>query len=169
MRNFFVLLTFAVLIVSQPVLASEITVEKKALIDKILEQTGQSTIVVGKQFSNAFIQPMAKVLENSNPNIDPKAFEILEEEVKQVVHEEMVINKTFSEILYPIYAKHFTEEDLKKMVEINDTPFGKKMIRVMPMITQEGMQAGQKFGQNLVPKIQQRLLDRFEAEGIKVK
>lgn len=166
MKKLAVFLAVTILFFSQSILAVEIDAGKRELIDKILEQTGQTAITVGEQFSGAFIQQMTIVLKAGNPDIDPRAFYIMEEEIKKLVHEELVINKAFFEMMYPIYDKHFTIEDLKKMIELNNTPFGKKMIKVMPLITQEGMQAGQAFGQSLGPKIQQRIITRFEEEGI---
>ena len=167
MKLKWLILTIILLFVGETGLAGEVTAEKKALIDKVLEQTGQSATDVGMQFSDAFIQHMTMALKASHPDIDHKAFEILEEEVKKVIHEEMVVKKKLLEITYPIYDKYFTAEDLEKMIELNNTPFGKKVIRVMPLISKEGMQAGQAFGQTLGPKIEQRLLERFEKEGIK--
>jgi hypothetical protein len=168
MKKIMILLAFSLMLFSHLSIASEMNSEKKVLIDKLLEQTGQSAIAVGKQFSNVFIQQMTMMLKETSPDIDPLAFEILEEEVKALIHEELVVNKEVSKIMYPIYSKHFTIEELKKMIEINDTPLGRKIIRVMPEIAQEGMQAGQAYGQTLGPKIQQRLLARFEEEGIKL-
>lgn len=161
------ILLFVVIFFSQTVVAETTKPKKKVLIDKILEQTGQSAIQVGKQFSDLFIQQMTMVLKSSNKNIDPRAFSIIEEEVKNIINEEIVENKKIAEMMYPIYTKHFTVDELKQMIELNNTPFGRKMIKVMPLITQEAMQAGQIFGQTLAPKIQRRLLDRFEKEGIK--
>jgi len=102
------------------------------------------------------------ILTILNPIFDPKAFDILEDEITVVIDEEMTLKGTFRDMIYPIYNKHFSEDDLKKMVALNNTEFGKKMIRVMPLITQEGMQAGQSLG----PKIQERILARFKNEGI---
>jgi len=147
--------------------ADNISTAKKHLIDQLLEQTGQSAITVGKQFSNAFIQQITNVLKKTNPNIDPKALDIVEDEVISVINEEMVIKDTLKNMMYPIYNRHFTQDELKKMIELNNTEFGKKIIRVMPLISQEGMQAGQKFGQTLGPKIQKRISSRFQKEGIK--
>ncbi|MEJ2641241.1 MAG: DUF2059 domain-containing protein [Desulfosarcinaceae bacterium] len=156
----------SIILAANALAASEISKEKKALIDTLLAQTGQSAIAIGKQFSNLFIQQMTAILEKSKPDIDPKAFDILEEEINAVIHEEIVVNGALSEMMYPIYDKHFTNAELKKMIELNKTEFGKKMIRVMPLITQESMQAGQQFGQGLGPKIKKRLTDRFREEGI---
>jgi hypothetical protein len=146
--------------------AGEISKDKKALIDTLLEQTGQSAIAVGKQFSNLYIQQMTMVLKKSKPDIDPKAFDIIKEEINAIIREEVVEKGALNKMLYPIYDKHFTNAELKKMIELNNTEFGRKMIRVMPLITQESMQAGQEFGKSLGPKIQQRLADRFREAGI---
>jgi hypothetical protein len=146
--------------------AEGIDPEKKKLIDALLEQTGQSAFAMGKQFSNFFTQEMTKVLKQSRPDIDPRAFDILEEEITAVVNEEMSLEGGFMALIYPIYDTYFTHADLEKMIELNNTEFGKKIIRVMPIITQEGMQAGQQFGETLGPKIQQRLIARFEKERI---
>lgn len=39
------------------------------------------------------------------------------------------------------------------MIEFNDTPLGKKILKVMPLITQESMQAGRAYGQSLSVKL----------------
>lgn len=166
MKKLIILMTVMLLALFQSVCFADISPEKKELIDKLLDQTGQSAITTGKNFSNAFIQQMTMVLKQSNPEIDPKAFEIVKEEINALMDEELVQKKTLSKMMYPIYDKHFTATDLKEMIILNDTPLGKKMIKVMPLLTQEGIQAGQTLGQSLAPKIQQRIMDRFQKEGI---
>ncbi|WP_318460227.1 DUF2059 domain-containing protein [Photobacterium leiognathi] len=146
---------------------SDIPASKKLLIDKLLAQTGQSAVAVGKQYSDLFTQQMTTFLKQSKPDINPKAFDIVEEEISTIMDEEFVINDSFKTMMYPIYNKHFTEDELRKMIEINNTEFGKKLIRVMPLINQEGMLVGQEFGKKLGPKIQQRITKRFKEEGIK--
>lgn len=141
--------------------------EKIKLIDEILLQTGQSSLAVGKQFSTVFITKITAVLKQSNPNVDPRAYDIIEKEVIATIDEEMVVNGTLSKMIYPIYIKHFTVKELEQMVALYKTDLGKKMISVMPYIAQESMQTGQKFGQTLWPKIQVRINKRFQEEGIK--
>ena len=165
MKKLIILLSL--MFIYQTVAAETISSDKNILVDRLLEQTGQSAIQVGKQFSNLFIQQMTMVLKNSNKDIDPRALSIMEEEVKSIINEEIVVNKKLAKMMYPIYAKHFTVDDLKQLIEFNDTPLGRKIIKVMPLITQEGLQAGQTLGQSLAPKIQSRLETRFEEEGIK--
>ncbi len=110
---------------------------------------------------------MTAILKQSKPDINPVTFDIVEEEISNIMDEEFVINDNIKTMMYPIYNKHFTEDELRKMIEINNTEFGKKLIRVMPLINQEGMLVGQEFGKKLGPKIQQRITKRFKEEGIK--
>ena len=162
----FMIVIISLILFSNSLAASEIDKDKKALIATLLEQTGQSAIAMGKQFSKAFIQQMKMVLKKAKPDIDPKAFDILEEEINAIINEEVVVNGVLSGMMYPIYDKYFTNAELKQMIEINKTELGRKMLRVMPLITQESMQAGQQFGQSLGPKIKQRLAARFREAGI---
>lgn len=141
---------------------------KKVLIDKLLAQMGQSATDTGKLFSDLFIEQMVSSLKKSKPNIDPKAFDIVEQEVKATINETFTDSKLLSEIMYPIYASRFSETELQELIAFYETPLGKKLVRDMPAIAQEGMRAGQKLGESLVPKIRQRIVTRFKNEGIKI-
>ena len=143
----------------------ELTLEKKTAIKELLAITGATQI--GELFSNAFTQQMTQVLKKSKPDIDPKAFDIIDEEVKALIHEELVVNESLHPFMYPIYHKYLTLEETNGLIRFYKTPLGRKAISVMPKMTQEGMKAGQAWGQSIGQKFQQRILDRFKKEGIK--
>lgn len=154
-------------ILSLNVLAAEnISAAKTKLIDTLLEQTGQTAIIMGNQFSAVFAQQMTHMLQQTQPNINPKAFAIIEEESLALINEELVINGKYNKMMYPIYNKNFTAGELQQMINLNNTELGKKMLKVLPTISEEAMQAGQQFGIGLAPKIQQRIMSRFQEEGI---
>ncbi len=161
----FFALTF--LFLSQTVIADPLNREKTALIDKLLEQTGQSAEAVGMQISKLSIQQMTESLKIMKPDIGQKILDIMEEVVEGVIHEEIVVKKTYVKMLYPIYSKYLTQDELKQMIEFNNTPLGKKIIKTLPLITQEALRVSQAYGQTLGPKLQQSLAARFEKEGIK--
>lgn len=154
------------IVFSAQVHANDIDPVKKKLIDELLEQTGQSAAAVGMQFSQMFNQQVAAMLRQSNPDIPPRALLIAEEEVNAVITEEFEIQGSFLQAIYPIYSRHFTADELRLLIEFNNTDLGKKLLRAMPQITQEGMQAGQAIGQRIGPEIQRRILLRYEDEGI---
>jgi len=153
---------------SQGVLSESISNEKKYLIDKMLTQMGQSSIETAKLFSNLFIDQMTKALKKAKPDIDSRAFDIVDEEIKKSIDEEFLNSKVLSEMMYSIYGNRFSESELKKLVGFYDTPLGEKLIRALPVITQEGMQAGQDLAQSILPKIRQRIIARLRSDGIEI-
>ena len=52
------------------------------------------------------------------------------------------------------------------MIAFYETPVGKKVVEVMPNLTQEGMQAGQRLQAELMPGVEERFTARLKAEGI---
>jgi hypothetical protein len=48
--------------------------------------------------------------------------------------------------LVPIYAAHFTRAELDQLVRFYESPIGRRLAEVQPLITQESMQAGQRWG-----------------------
>ncbi len=65
------------------------------------------------------------------------------------------------ELIVPIYAKHFTHDEIKQLLAFYQTPLGQKMIANQPAIMQESMEAGQEWGGQLGRQVAKEL----EAEG----
>ena len=61
----------------------------------------------------------------------------------------------------PVCANNFHIKAIQ-----DDTPLGKKIIEVTPMIAQENMRILQGSVQSVGPMIQQRIMSRFQKEGI---
>lgn len=142
----------------------ELTDEKKAAIKELLQTTG--ALQIGEMLGNAYSQQMFKILQESEPDIDPKAFDIIKEESAQLIHEEMEVKDSFMPYMYPIYHKYLTLEETKGLVQFYKTPLGQKAISVLPQMTREGLAAGQEWGQGIRVKFQERVLERLKKEGI---
>lgn len=56
---------------------------------------------------------------------------------------------SFANLLIPIYDKHFSHDDIKKLIQFYQSPIGKKLLDVTPMITQESYKIGEEWGQQL--------------------
>jgi len=145
--------------------AEELTNAKKAAIKELMDITGSAQI--GEMFAAAFLQQMTMALKSINPEIPPRAFTILEEEINAVIREEMLEKGSLYELIYPVYHKYLTLEDTRALLAFYNTPVGRKTIRVMPQLTQEAMLVGQLWGQSLDELMQQRIAQRLEKEGIK--
>lgn len=65
-----------------------------------------------------------------------------------------------TEMLFPVYKKYMTENDLNQIIEFYQTPVGKKFAEKTPMITQESMQVGQQWGMQVGKKFQEKLKEK---------
>lgn len=61
------------------------------------------------------------------------------------------------EMLVPVYQKYMTIDDLREMTKFYQTPVGQKYAKNTPLIMQESMQIGQKWGQKLGKDIEEKL------------
>ena len=64
----------------------------------------------------------------------------------------------------PIYAEHFSHDEIKTMVAFYETPVGQKAIQTMPLAVRESMTATQQWGQATGTAI----IEELEAAGYTV-
>lgn len=64
------------------------------------------------------------------------------------------------DMIVPIYKKYLSQEELDAINAFYDTPAGKKLIKVQPLIMQESMAAGQVWGQ----KVAMDVLKKYQAQ-----
>jgi hypothetical protein len=60
---------------------------------------------------------------------------------------------SFIEMLVPIYDKHLSHDDIKKIIQFYESPVGKKLISVTPQLTQDSYGVGEKWGQKVAADI----------------
>jgi hypothetical protein len=112
--------------------------ERIADIRHLLAVTGSRDMV------NQMKVTLMDQFRQSSPNLPPDMFREMLAEMKAEDLEEAII---------PIYLKHFTADDIKHLIAFYESPFGKKVTRVMPQILQESNEAGMNWGQSVVTKV----------------
>ena len=145
--------------------SEDLTAEKKLLIDEFLSITG-GAIDLGEVVTSIYIDSMSTALRQSSPNVDANVIEALEDEVTNVVSEEVGDKDINKELSYPIYHKYLTGSEITELISFYKSPIGRKTINILPDISQETLMAGQAWARGLGPKIQERVLERFQREGI---
>jgi uncharacterized protein len=111
---------------------------KIADIRKLLQLTGSREMV------NQMKGTLMEQFRQSSPNLPPEMFQEMLAEMKAEDLEESII---------PIYVKHFSAADIKHLIAFYDSPFGRKVTRVMPQILQESNEVGMNWGQNVVTRV----------------
>jgi uncharacterized protein len=77
-------------------------------------------------------------------DFEPRMNKVLDDYLKNFPWDEVL------QSMVPIYQKHFTKGDLNQLVAFYSTPTGQKVLRELPAVTAEAMQA-------MMPVLQQRL------------
>jgi len=125
--------------------SSTADVAKIADIRHLLELTGTKDMV--NQMKSAM---MGQFRQNA-PGMPPAMFEEMMAELKAEDLEESMI---------PVYANHFTGDDIKHLIAFYESPFGKKVMREMPQIITESNEVGVQWGQGVVTRVAGRWRDQ---------
>ncbi len=145
--------------------SEELSQEKEAAILELMSATGAADL--GEQMSLAMAQQMTQALRAARPDIPPRAFDIVNEEVRAAIQVEMT-NGSFEKLVTPLYHKYFTFNEIVELLAFYDTAIGKKTIEVMPQLTQESMAIGQSWGAVIGAQIGQQITRRLAEEGIEI-
>jgi hypothetical protein len=141
--------------------ADDLTEAKRADIKALLEVTG--SLRVGQQMSELMVGQMTETLKQARPDIEPRLYDVLRDEVNAVLEESI---PAFVELMIPVYHRHFSHREIRELLAFYGTDLGRKTIAVMPLLLQESMQLGQRWGRSLAPVVERRIRERFLAEGV---
>lgn len=65
------------------------------------------------------------------------------------------------DLVAPIYAKYYTDEELLQLTAFYKSPLGQKITEKLPAISQESLTVGQEWGR----KIGEKVVDRLKEKG----
>ncbi len=156
-------LLLALSVLCIPAKAEDLSREKRADIERLLEMTG--ALAIGQQMAVATAANYTQSLKKVRPDIPQDALNLLPAEIAAAFEENI---GALRDQIIPIYHKHFTAAEVKEMIRFYSTDLGQKMIKVMPTLMREGMLVGQRWGESLAPKINQRVTNRLRKQGIKI-
>jgi len=131
---------------SQEAAAPAISDARKENIKRLLVLTNSSKIAV--QVMRAMLKPM-KV---SAPQVPAQFWESFMNEV----HEEDLMDQ-----IVPIYAKYYTDDEIKGLIAFYESPLGVKVISVLPSVMQESVAVGQTWGREMA----KRAIEKLKAKG----
>jgi hypothetical protein len=70
-----------------------------------------------------------------------------------------------SDALVAIYSSNFSAEELRAVTAFYRTPAGQKFLLKTPLIAQQTMAVGQKFGQSVGADAQKRMIEELRNKG----
>ena len=69
--------------------------------------------------------------------------------------------RSLTETVIPIYDKHLSSEDFKELLAYYQSPFGQRMLEVLPEVAHESQQAGFKLGQQAAREAMEELKPEY--------
>ncbi|WP_169543669.1 DUF2059 domain-containing protein [Sneathiella aquimaris] len=161
--NFRYLSVLSMCLASSPLMAEELTDEKKAVIDTILTLTNaQKSAYEGiDQMSGQLTQMLKAVPQLKKPGLAEKVSDKFVLFAKSRMKKDRMLN----EISYPIYHKYFTLEELKALRGFYQTPLGKKLGSANPAIVQESSVAAKAYFAGLQPEMQVIVTQVLQSEA----
>ena len=57
----------------------------------------------------------------------------------------------------PVYDKYYTHDDIKQLIKFYESPLGKKLVETSPLVMNESMAIGQRWGEKLAQVIMSEL------------
>jgi len=145
-------------------LAEELSTAKQKDIRQLIETTGGANIA--KLFAAGSSQQMFKMIKATRPDIPDRALTIMEREMLALFSEQLTAPGGLFDMIIPVYAKHLSHQEIRELIAFYQTPLGRKTISVLPLVTQESMQAGQRWGQSLGPEMEKRVVAALRREGL---
>lgn len=88
----------------------------------------------------------------------PPDFEANADKMIDGVMDNMPIDDLLQAMI-PVYQRHFTKDDIDALVAFYASPTGQKMVKEMPEITAESMQASSGIMQKMMAQTMQRVQD----------
>jgi len=144
--------------------AQSVDARFRAAIERLLEVTRAAAL--GSQIATIASNSMIDAMRKAQPEVPERAVAI----VKEVLSAEF--ERAFSgpdgimAAIIDLYAKYFTHEDVKALLEFYNSPAGRKAIAVMPTLAQESAAAGNAWAMANMPKIASKVEQRLRAEGL---
>jgi len=118
---------------------------KEQDVRKLLDLSGAGKMGV------QVMEQMTKAFRTQLPNVPP---EFWDEMAKEMNAGEMI------NLVAPIYAKHFSHDEIKQLIAFYESPIGRRLVAEQPGIAAESMAVGQQWGQQLAAKMLQKLREK---------
>jgi hypothetical protein len=107
--------------------------------------------------------PFVAAMRQSNKNLKPRALEVMEE----VVNDELEAKeRQIYDAFVPIYAAHFSPEEIRGLLAFYRSPLGQKSLRETPKLAREAIQASAALLKEMQPQLERKMQERLQAEGL---
>lgn len=136
----------------------------RADIEKLLAANGAAEM--GPQMASLVSGQMIDQFRRQQPDIPPRVLEIVRSVFDEEFGRAFAVGGGMAEAMVQIYATHFTPDDVRGLLAFYSSELGRKSVKMMPQVMQEGAAVGQAWAEKESPRIIGVLQTRLKAEGL---
>jgi uncharacterized protein len=135
---------------------SKIDPAKETEIRQLMQITGVDGL--GEQLINAGIAQFRANVNESQPD-NPRAKQFADAFATRF--QKHFDTRSLTETVIPIYDKYLSGEDLKELLQYYKSPFGQRMLKVLPQVARDSQLAGYQVGQKAADEAMEELKTDF--------
>ena len=158
------LVVAGLLLCAHPANAQALDESFRTDIEKLLEVTGASQ--VGAQMASIVVRQVLEGLKRSQPDIPDRQIELAQQVLDEEFAKAFKGPDTLTARVVGVYARHFTQEEVRGLLAFYGTTLGKKVISAMPILVQESSVVGQEWSAEHMPEIMATLQKRLQSAGL---
>jgi hypothetical protein len=168
MRLIPVLAITVILLAAAPavVVAQEPPLDPAFRADILRLMDAMGTANIAKQMPSMLFRQLMEDARRSHVDLSNRAYEIQKEVLEQEVAKALDGPDGLVAKMLPIYARHFSREDIRGLIAFYESDLGRRMVAEMPALAQESVQIGMQWGRDLAPRVEAVLQERLKAEGL---
>lgn len=124
------------------IIASKATEQIKTLTPMLMQQMKPMIVQGRPQVERSYDEIMPVIMEAMNAKLD-----------------------TFMDATAIVYANQFTAAEMREIAAFYRTPIGQKLLQKLPIVMQQTMQVGQKFGESLGRDLEDKIRQELRKRG----
>lgn len=131
---------------------------------RLLEITG--SLKLGRQMASLTAEQVMNAVTGERADIPPRVREVVSQLVDEEFEKAFAPDGVLARGLARVYARHFTDEEIRSLIAFYETPLGRKVTETLPAIAQESMQVSTKWANASIPGLQKRIEAQLRSEGL---
>lgn len=135
--------------------AEKVDPAKETAIRRLLDVTDTSKI--GDHLSGAISMQVRSAMSRALPDERLQKFMV---DFDQKFHARLPSGQVTDRVV-PIYAQHFSMEDIQGLIQFYESPLGQRVVKTLPEVVQESQSAGIKLEQEAAMAILQEMANDY--------
>lgn len=129
--------------------------EKEMAIRQLMKISGAANL--GDQMMGPITQQIRTMMASAIPQADREKFmDDFSDRFRARFRGEDIVNA-----IVPIYARHFSIEDIRELTQFYESPLGKRFVAALPQISKESQAVGTQLGQKAVLDTLREMSDEY--------